>query len=46
MEYTRPATWDDVTTLARYLEDAGVEYTLVGGLLICAQFWPGICTER
>jgi hypothetical protein len=24
MEYTRPATWDDVKTLARYLDDAAV----------------------
>jgi len=31
MEYTRPATWDDVKQLARHLEDAGVEYALVGG---------------
>jgi hypothetical protein len=31
MEYRRPATWDDVKTLARYLEDAGVEYAVVGG---------------
>lgn len=26
MEYTRPATWDDVKTLVGYLNDAGVEY--------------------
>ena len=31
MDYTRPATWDDVKTLAHYLGDAGVEYALVGG---------------
>lgn len=30
-EYTRPATWEDVKTVIRYLEDAGVEYALVGG---------------
>jgi hypothetical protein len=30
-EYTRPATWEDVKTLARYLEEAGVEYALIGG---------------
>lgn len=30
-EYTRPATWDDVKTVIRYLEDEGVEYALVGG---------------
>ena len=36
MEYTRPATWEDVTALARYLEEAGVEYALVGGYAIAA----------
>jgi hypothetical protein len=30
-EYTRPATWEDVKTVARYLDEAGVEYALVGG---------------
>jgi len=35
-EYTRPATWDDVKTLARYLEDAGVDYALVGAYAIAA----------
>lgn len=36
MEYTRPATWDDVRCVARYLEEAGVEYALVGGYAIAA----------
>jgi hypothetical protein len=36
MEYTRPATWDDVATIVRYLEEAGVEYALVGGYAIAA----------
>lgn len=36
MEYTRPATWDDVRLLARYLTDAGAEYALVGGYAIAA----------
>lgn len=36
MEYTRPATWDDVKVLARYLDEAGVEYALVGGYAIAA----------
>jgi hypothetical protein len=36
MEYTRPATWDDVKTLAGYLDDAGVEYALVGGYALAA----------
>jgi predicted nucleotidyltransferase len=35
-EYTRPATWDDVKQLARMLNDAGVEYALVGGYAIAA----------
>ncbi len=36
MEFTRPATWEDVRTLVRYLEEAGVEYALVGGYAIAA----------
>lgn len=36
MEFTRPATWDDVKTLARYLDEAQVEYALVGGYAIAA----------
>lgn len=36
MEYTRPATWEDVKTLARYLDEAEVEYALVGGYAIAA----------
>ena len=36
MEFTRPATWDDVRTLARYLEEAEVEYVLVGGYAVAA----------
>jgi hypothetical protein len=30
-EFTRPATWEDVKRLARYLEEAGVDYALIGG---------------
>jgi hypothetical protein len=30
-DYTRPATWDDLKNVARYLEEAGAEYALVGG---------------
>lgn len=30
-EYTRPATWEDLKRIARYLEDTGAEYALVGG---------------
>jgi len=36
MEFTRPATWDDVRTIARYLEESGAEYALVGGYAIAA----------
>jgi hypothetical protein len=35
-EYTRPATWEDVKTLARHLNDAGVAYALVGGYALGA----------
>ena len=27
-EYTRPATWEDVKRLARYFDEAGVEYAI------------------
>ncbi len=35
-EFTRPATWEDVRRLARYLEEAGVEYALIGGYALAA----------
>jgi len=35
-EYTRPATWEDVKTIARYLDEAGAEYALVGAYAIAA----------
>jgi hypothetical protein len=35
-EYTRPATWDDLKCLARYLEEASVRYALIGGYAIAA----------
>lgn len=35
-DYTRPATWDDVKKLAKLLNDASVEYALVGGYAIAA----------
>jgi hypothetical protein len=41
-EYTRPATWDDVKELARLLNDAGVEYALVGGYAIAAHGFKDI----
>ena len=34
MQFTRPATWDDVKTIARYLDDAGAQYALVGGYAV------------
>jgi Nucleotidyl transferase AbiEii toxin, Type IV TA system len=36
MEYTRPATWDDLKTLARFLNESGAEYALVGGYALAA----------
>jgi len=35
-EYTRPATWEDVRTLASHLNEAGVAYALVGGYALGA----------
>ena len=35
-EYTRPATWEDVKRLARYLEEAGAQYALIGGYGLAA----------
>ena len=35
-EYTRPATWEDVKRVAGYLEEAGVEYALIGGYGLAA----------
>jgi hypothetical protein len=36
MQYTRPATWEDVKVIARELEAAGAEYALVGGYALAA----------
>jgi hypothetical protein len=30
-ETTRPATWDDLVSVARHLKDANVRYALIGG---------------
>ncbi len=35
-DYTRPATWQDLKSLVKYLGDANVEYALVGGYAIAA----------
>lgn len=35
-EYTRPATWEDVLRIARWFEEAGVEYALLGGYALAA----------
>jgi hypothetical protein len=35
-EFTRPATWDDVLRIARWFEEHGVEYALVGGYALAA----------
>ena len=34
--YTRPATWDDVVHVCKLLNEAGVEYMLIGGYAIFA----------
>src|SRR5882757_9667288 len=36
VEYTRPATWEDVERLATYLNAAGAKYALIGGYAIAA----------
>ncbi len=35
-EFTRPATWEDVKLVARYLDEAGVEYAIIGGYALAA----------
>jgi Aminoglycoside-2''-adenylyltransferase len=35
-EFTRPATWDDLKLVARHLNEAEVEYALIGGYAIAA----------
>lgn len=35
-EFTRPATWEDVKRLARYFNEAGVEYAIIGGFALAA----------
>ena len=35
-EFTRPASWEDVKRLARYLDEAGAEYALIGGYGLAA----------
>jgi hypothetical protein len=35
-EYTRPATWEDVKTVARHFAENNVEYALVGAYAIAA----------
>jgi hypothetical protein len=35
-EYARPATWDDVLRIARWFDEAGVEYALLGGYALAA----------
>jgi len=34
--FTRPATWEDVKLLARYFDEAGVEYAIIGGYALAA----------
>jgi hypothetical protein len=35
-EFTRPATWDDVLRIARWFEESGVDYALLGGYALAA----------
>lgn len=35
-EFTRPATWEDVKLVARYLNEAGAEYALIGAYGLAA----------
>ena len=35
-EFTRPATWQDVLLVVKYLDEAGADYVLVGGYAIAA----------
>ena len=35
-EFTRPASWEDVKRLGRYLDEAGAEYALIGGYALAA----------
>lgn len=35
-EFTRPATWEDVKRLARYFDEAGVEYAIIGAYALAA----------
>ena len=35
-EFTRPATWQDVLLVVKYLDEAGADYALVGGYAIAA----------
>jgi hypothetical protein len=35
-EFTRPATWEDVKHVARYLNEARVAYALIGGYALAA----------
>ena len=35
-DFTRPATWEDLKTLARQFNNLGVEYAIVGGYALAA----------
>lgn len=45
LEYTRPATWEDVITTARLLNRAGVRYILVGGYALAAHGYVRMTTD-
>jgi predicted nucleotidyltransferase len=40
VEHTRPATWEDLKQIARYLEESGAEYALVGAYALAAHGYP------
>ncbi|XXY50707.1 hypothetical protein WME91_06140 [Sorangium sp. So ce269] len=44
-EYTRPATWEDVKLLARYLDEAGIRWALIGGYTIAAHGFIPLASE-
>jgi predicted nucleotidyltransferase len=40
VEHTRPATWEDLKKIARYLEESGAQYALVGAYALAAHGYP------
>lgn len=44
-DYTRPATWDDVLTTVRLLNQAGARYILVGGYALACHGYVRMTTD-